>query len=85
MHFAHIELRQIRFHITLDMEQDLIENPDFGKLLYEVYRVHRDSEGKFQVTPIKDALERENFIKKIRQNTDILYPWGRTKRAHASV
>jgi len=51
-HYAHIEpfqdpeLRQTRFHITLDMEQDSIENPDFGKLPHEVYRIRRDGHGE---------------------------------------
>lgn len=51
-HYAHIEpfqdpeLRQTRFHNTLDMEQDSIENPEVGKLSREVHRVHRDGRGK---------------------------------------
>jgi hypothetical protein len=47
-HFAHIEpfqdpeIQQTRFHITLDMEQALAENPDFGKLPHEIYHVRRE-------------------------------------------
>ncbi|KAF1949788.1 hypothetical protein CC80DRAFT_555015 [Byssothecium circinans] len=81
---GHPELRQTRFHITLDMEQDSTENPDFGKLPHEIYRIRRDGQGKFQVTQIQNALERENLIRKIRQYSDFLYPWGRTKRAKTS-
>jgi hypothetical protein len=51
-HFAHIEpfqdseIRQTRFHITLDMEQALAKNPDFGKLPHEIYRIRRDEHGE---------------------------------------
>ena len=51
-HFAHIEpfqdpeIRQARFHITLDMEQALTENPNFGNLPHEMYRVRRDVKGE---------------------------------------
>ncbi|KAF2007157.1 hypothetical protein P154DRAFT_378025, partial [Amniculicola lignicola CBS 123094] len=82
-HYAHIEpfqdpeLRQTRFHITLDMEQDSTENPDFGNLPHEVYRIRRDGQGKLRVTLIQNPLERENFIRKFREYSDILYPWGR--------
>jgi hypothetical protein len=60
IHFAHIEpfqdseLRQTRFHITLDIEQDLVETPDFEKLLHEVYRVRRD--GKRELYGIRNPL-----------------------------
>lgn len=37
-----------------------------------------------QVALIQSPLERENLIKKIRQYSDILYPWGRTRRAGKS-
>jgi len=51
-HFAHMEpfqdpdVQQTRFHITLDVEQALAENPDFGKLPHEIYRVRRDEKGE---------------------------------------
>ncbi|KAF9729882.1 hypothetical protein PMIN01_11815 [Paraphaeosphaeria minitans] len=89
-HYAHIEpfqdpeLRQTRFHITLDMEQNLTKSPDFAKLPHEVYHIRRNKHGKFQVTPIENSLERENLLAKIRQFSDLFYPWGRTKQEERS-
>ena len=51
-HYSHIEpfqsldIRQTSFHIILDLEKDLLDNPDFGTLQHEVYRVRRDIDGK---------------------------------------
>ncbi|KAM0326758.1 hypothetical protein ACHAQA_006631 [Verticillium albo-atrum] len=55
-HYAHIEPFQDyltirgtvpkRFHITLDMEQDMVRNPEFDTIPHELYRVRRDANGK---------------------------------------
>jgi hypothetical protein len=50
-HFSHIEpfqapeLKQTSFHIVLDIDKDLVENPNFETLLHEVYRVRRGVDG----------------------------------------
>lgn len=50
--YAHIEpfqspeLRKTSFHIMLDMEKDLVDNPDLTRLPHEMYRVRRDVHGK---------------------------------------
>jgi hypothetical protein len=50
-HFAHVEpfqapeLKQKTFHIVLDIEQHLLEEPNFDNLPHEIYRVRRDKEG----------------------------------------
>jgi hypothetical protein len=50
-HYAHLEpfqpldTPQRSFHIILDLEKDSLDNPDFGTLKHEVYRVRRDNDG----------------------------------------
>ena len=50
-HFAHVEpfqvpeLKQTTFHVILDIEQHLLNGPDFDTLPHEIYRVRRDNEG----------------------------------------
>ena len=50
-HFAHAEpfqapeLNQTTFHVVLDMEQHMLNEPDFDTLPHELYRVCRDKEG----------------------------------------
>ena len=50
-HFAHVEpfqapeLNQTTFHVVLDMEQHMLNEPDFDTLPHEIYRVRRDKEG----------------------------------------
>lgn len=50
-HFSHIEpfqapeLKQTSFHIVLDIDKDLVKNPDFETLPHEVYRVRRGGDG----------------------------------------
>ena len=50
-HYAHIEpfqapeLQQTSFHITLDIEKDLLYNPDFETIPHEIYRVRRNEHG----------------------------------------
>ncbi|KAL2754384.1 hypothetical protein ACRALDRAFT_1070188 [Sodiomyces alcalophilus JCM 7366] len=85
-HYAHIEPFQDfltirgtmpkRFHITLDMEEEMTRNPDFNTLPHELYRVRRDTNGKFQATPFKDPKEAKVYIEKARGHMDILLPWG---------
>ena len=54
-HFAHVEpfqdpeLRQTTFHVVLDMEQDMLNEPDFDTVPHEIYRIRRDEEGKLYV------------------------------------
>jgi hypothetical protein len=51
-HYAHIEpfqdpeLRQTSFHITLDIEKDMLGDPNFRDLPHEIYRIRRDEQGK---------------------------------------
>ena len=51
-HYAHIEpfqdpeLRQTSFHITLDIEKDMLDDPNFQDLPHEIYRIRRDEQGK---------------------------------------
>ena len=50
-HFAHVEpfqapeLNQTTFHVVLDIEQHLLNEPNFDTLPHEIYRVRRDKEG----------------------------------------
>lgn len=50
-HYAHIEpyqapeLQQRSFHIILDIEKDMLDNPNVQKLPHEIYRVRRDKRG----------------------------------------
>ena len=50
-HYAHIEpfqapeVWQTSFHITLDMEKDMLVKPNFENLPHEVYRIRRDEQG----------------------------------------
>lgn len=50
-HYAHIEpfqaadIPQTAFHITLDMDKDSIQAPNFEILPHEVYRIRRDEQG----------------------------------------
>lgn len=50
-HYAHVEpfqapeLKQKTFHVILDMEQDMLGNPNFDDVHHEVYRVRRDQAG----------------------------------------
>jgi hypothetical protein len=49
-HYAHVEpfqapeLQQTTFHVVLDMEQDMLDDPDFDTVPHEIYRVRRDKE-----------------------------------------
>ena len=50
-HYAHIEpfqdpeIPQTSFHIILDMEKDMLEDPDLQNLPHEIYRIRRDDRG----------------------------------------
>jgi len=50
-HYVHIEpfqdpeLQQTTFHITLDINKDLLDQPNFQDLPHEVYRIRRDEQG----------------------------------------
>ena len=50
-HFAHVEpfqapeLNQTTFHVVLDIEQHLLNEPNFDTLPHEIYRMRRDKEG----------------------------------------
>jgi hypothetical protein len=50
-HFAHVEpfqdpeIKQTRFHVVLDMEQYMLDNPDPATVTHEIYRVRRNTEG----------------------------------------
>ena len=48
-HYVHIEpphdIPNSSFHITLDLEKDLLRNPNFQNLPHEIYRVRRDKQG----------------------------------------
>ncbi|KAJ9641103.1 hypothetical protein H2199_005771 [Coniosporium tulheliwenetii] len=82
-HYAHIEpfqapeLQQTVFHITLDIEKDSLDNPNFQTLPHEIYRVRRDIHGKFQVKRIQNPLEEKNYITRMRKFTDSLYAWAK--------
>jgi hypothetical protein len=51
-HFSDIEpfqapeLKQRTFHIVLDIDKDLVNDPDFKTLPHEAYRVRRGKDGK---------------------------------------
>jgi len=51
IHFAHIEpfqdpeLQQTSFHITLDIEKNMLHNPNVKDLPHEVYRIRPNNEG----------------------------------------
>jgi len=51
-HFTHIEpfqapeLQQRSFHIVLDIEKDMLDNPNIQKLPHEIYHVRRDRQGR---------------------------------------
>lgn len=63
-HFAHVEpfqdpeLQQTTFHVVLDMEQDMLNEPDFDTVPHEIYRVRRDKEGKLYdlMTPLSKQI-----------------------------
>ena len=55
------------------------------EVAYLCYRIVQLTPLNSQVKRIKSPLERQNFIQKIRQRTNILYPWGRTAKADASL
>ncbi len=50
-HYVHIEpfqqpeLQQTTFHITLDINKDLLDDPNIQVLRHEVYRIRRDKQG----------------------------------------
>jgi hypothetical protein len=50
-HFAHVEpfqepeIKQTRFHVVLDMEQDMLKSPNLATVPHEIYRVRRNAEG----------------------------------------
>lgn len=101
IHHSHIEplqspeLRQTSFHIVLDIEKDMLRNPDLGEVDHEVHRVRRAEDGTLyaydnpnifenlakylnsKVNRIQDPVEEQNFVRKMRHFTDILYPWAK--------
>jgi hypothetical protein len=50
-HYTHIEpfqdpeIPQTSFHIILDMEKDMLEDPNLQNLPHEIYRIHRGDQG----------------------------------------
>ncbi|KAJ9301884.1 hypothetical protein DTO271G3_750 [Paecilomyces variotii] len=83
IHHSHIEplqspeMKQKSFHIVLDIEKDMLKDPDFEQLEHEVHRVRRARDGTLIVNRIQNPIEEQNFVKKMRQFTDIFYPWAR--------
>jgi hypothetical protein len=59
-HFTHVEpfqdpeLQQTTFHVVLDMEQDMLNEPNLDTIPHEIYRVCRDKEGNLydQLIPL---------------------------------
>ncbi|KAE8147974.1 hypothetical protein BDV25DRAFT_159178 [Aspergillus avenaceus] len=83
MHHSHIEPFQPRemgqrsFHIILDLEQDMLQDPNFERVEHEVHRVRRNRDGTFLVNRISNPAEERNFVQKMRRFTDVFYPWAR--------
>ncbi|KAF7588283.1 hypothetical protein BBP40_005937 [Aspergillus hancockii] len=66
-------MKQKSFHIVLDIEKDMLKDPDFGKVEHEVHRVRRARDG----TLIQNPAEERNFVQKMRPFTDTFYPWAK--------
>jgi hypothetical protein len=64
-HFAHIEpfqdpeLQQTTFHVILDMEHAMLNDPDFNTVPHEIYRIRRDKEAKLYKTSYSQLLTKE--------------------------
>jgi hypothetical protein len=43
--FQDPEIPQTSFHIILDMEKDMLEDPNLQNLPHEIYRIRRDDQG----------------------------------------
>src|ERR1700728_1541217 len=49
-HFAHVEpfqapeVNQSKFHVVLDIEQQLLDKPNFDTVSHEIYNVRRDKD-----------------------------------------
>ncbi|OJD20430.1 hypothetical protein ACJ73_08235 [Blastomyces percursus] len=83
IHHSHIEplqppeMKQRSFHIVLDIEKAMLRDPDLGTVEHEVHRVRRAMDGTFKVNRIRNPVEEQNFVRKMRHFTDTFYPWAK--------
>ncbi|KKZ61747.1 hypothetical protein EMCG_03695 [[Emmonsia] crescens] len=75
--FQPLEMKQTSFHIVLDIEKDMLRDPDLGEVQHEVHRVRRDMDGTFTVERIRNPVEEQNLVRKMRHFIDIFYPWAK--------
>ncbi|KAK2778756.1 hypothetical protein FQN53_001653 [Emmonsiellopsis sp. PD_33] len=85
IHYSHVEplqppeMKQRSFHIVLDVEKDMLSDPDFDRVEHEVHRVRRTKNGTctFKVERISNPDEEQSFVRRMRQFTDSFYPWAK--------
>ncbi|OAX81898.1 hypothetical protein ACJ72_03766 [Emergomyces africanus] len=83
IHHSHIEpfqspeMKQRSFHIVLDIEKAMLRDPDLETVEHEVHRVRRAKDGTFTVNRIRNPVEEQNFVRKMRHFTDTFYPWAK--------
>ncbi|OAX84896.1 hypothetical protein ACJ72_00718 [Emergomyces africanus] len=83
IHYSHIEplqppkMKQRSFHIVLDIDKDMLSDPDFERVEHEVHRVHRATNDTFKVNRISNPAEEQNFVRQMRLFTDPFYPWAK--------
>ncbi|KAJ5477007.1 hypothetical protein N7539_007151 [Penicillium diatomitis] len=64
-----------RFHVIIDVDKEEHTGPVRGEFSHELYRV-ANIKGAKRIVLLKNKLELENFLRKMRQYTDTTYPWG---------
>ncbi|PGH35731.1 hypothetical protein GX50_01444 [[Emmonsia] crescens] len=83
IHHSHIEplqppeMKQRSFHIVLDIEKDMLRDPDLERVEHEVHRVRRAKDGTLKVNRISNRVEEQNFVRKMRHFTDSFYLWAK--------